>query len=99
MNLQNEGNFKTLVCLRQVYLFPYPRNDYARTNPWYCLSTADIDECSEQSSGCQQNCTNTVGSFHCSCSGGYNLDTDGLSCTQGKLFNKVNMYDLVFASI
>ncbi|KAK2157060.1 hypothetical protein NP493_1917g00009 [Ridgeia piscesae] len=42
----------------------------------------DIDECSEQSSGCQQNCTNNDGSFNCSCSGGYNLDTDGISCKQ-----------------
>ena len=44
----------------------------------FCLNFADIDECS--SSPCGHTCTNTVGSFVCSCNDGYVLDSDGLSC-------------------
>ena len=43
----------------------------------------DIDECS--SSPCGHMCTNTVGSFVCSCNDGYVLDSDQLSCN-GTLF-------------
>ena len=40
----------------------------------------DIDECSEDSDGCAQNCVNTIGSYTCSCNTGYNLGSDGRSC-------------------
>ena len=33
--------------------------------------------------GCQQSCTNTFGSFRCSCEQGYRLLDDGLQC-EGK---------------
>ena len=38
----------------------------------------DINEC--LSSPCGQTCTNTPGSFVCSCNDGYILDSDGTSC-------------------
>ena len=34
----------------------------------------DIDECSEGSHKCDQNCHNSVGSYACSCDDGYHLD-------------------------
>lgn len=40
----------------------------------------DINEC-EDSSTCQQNCTNSEGSFECSCSTGHVLENDRKSCT------------------
>ena len=40
----------------------------------------DIDECSLDSDGCEQFCTNSIGSFICSCSTGYELDQDGRKC-------------------
>ena len=43
-------------------------------------SNTDVDECSEGTSGCSQDCTNTVGSFTCSCFDGYLLDEDGKAC-------------------
>ena len=44
----------------------------------YCLFTSDINEC--LSSPCNHTCTNTAGSFVCSCNDGYELGPDGLSC-------------------
>ncbi|XP_078670967.1 uncharacterized protein LOC144911067 isoform X2 [Branchiostoma floridae x Branchiostoma belcheri] len=43
--------------------------------------TDSADECATGNGGCAQNCTNTVGSFVCSCEiAGYKLNDDGLSC-------------------
>ena len=41
-----------------------------------CIS--DIDECTE--GPCNHTCTNTDGSFTCSCNNGYELDDNGRSC-------------------
>ncbi|XP_006822158.1 endoglucanase A-like [Saccoglossus kowalevskii] len=41
---------------------------------------ADIDECITSNGGCEQNCTNTLGSFVCACQKGMVLQRDGLSC-------------------
>ena len=43
---------------------------------WYI----DIDECAENSDGCAQLCTNTVGNYTCSCRSGYRLASDGHWC-------------------
>ena len=40
----------------------------------------DINECDNNNGGCSQNCTNTNGSFFCSCDEGYQLKSDGLTC-------------------
>ena len=40
---------------------------------------SDIDEC--QNSPCDHNCTNSVGSFMCSCPANYIIASDGLTCT------------------
>ena len=40
----------------------------------------EIDECTTAPSPCEHNCSNTVGSFQCSCISGYLLDDDGRSC-------------------
>lgn len=40
----------------------------------------DINECSIGTSGCGQYCTNTNGSYECSCSIGYTIDTNGHAC-------------------
>ena len=38
-----------------------------------CIKTIDIDECIANNGGCEQTCTNTIGSFTCSCTDGYKL--------------------------
>ena len=38
----------------------------------------DIDECLAETDMCAQNCTNTPGSYECSCHNGF--DEDGINC-------------------
>ena len=40
----------------------------------------DINECAEGTGGCAQMCTNTVGSYDCSCSSGYRMASDSHGC-------------------
>ena len=40
----------------------------------------DINECATNNGNCNQICTNTVGSFLCSCTAGYMLNADGRTC-------------------
>jgi hypothetical protein len=44
------------------------------------MACADVDECATDNGGCAQTCTNSTGSFTCSCDEGYTLNTDGLTC-------------------
>ncbi|XP_053397078.1 uncharacterized protein LOC128556350 [Mercenaria mercenaria] len=41
---------------------------------------ADVNECSASSNKCDHKCTNTHGSYRCSCNSGYQLLADGYSC-------------------
>ncbi|XP_053373031.1 uncharacterized protein LOC128546497 isoform X2 [Mercenaria mercenaria] len=41
----------------------------------------DIDECTDGTAGCEHVCTNTPGSFKCSCREGYELLFDQTNCT------------------
>ena len=45
------------------------------------MHCTDIDECLNFGEGCQHNCTNTIGSYYCSCADGYYLDDNGHNCT------------------
>ncbi|XP_035662470.1 tenascin-like [Branchiostoma floridae] len=40
----------------------------------------DIDECSAANGGCDHVCSNTMGSFQCSCVTGFNLNVDSSTC-------------------
>ena len=42
--------------------------------------STDINECNQQNGGCLHSCTNTKGSFVCTCTPGYQLGVDGKSC-------------------
>ena len=44
------------------------------------FSISDIDECVTDTHGCSQGCTNTEGSFVCSCPPGYLIQEDGANC-------------------
>ena len=43
-----------------------------------CVELLDIDECATNKGGCDDLCTNTIGSFYCSCS--YALTADQRTC-------------------
>ena len=45
-----------------------------------CITFTDIDECEEDIDGCAQNCTDTDGSYNCSCGPGYTLAIDKHGC-------------------
>ena len=51
----------------------------------------DINECTENSDGCAQICTNNAGSFICSCRSGYRLGSNGRNCI-GKLYCIIVLY-------
>ena len=51
------------------------------------LLHTDINECQQMNSTCDQLCTNTEGSFVCSCEEGYELQNDRKSC-EGIAINK-----------
>ena len=40
----------------------------------------DIDECTSGIDLCAHNCTNSIGSYICSCDRGHRLNEDGLQC-------------------
>ena len=45
-----------------------------------CIISTDVDECSTSNGGCDQVCTNAIGSFNCSCNEGFSLNADGITC-------------------
>ena len=49
---------------------------------------SDVNECSTNNGGCNQVCTNNIGSFVCSCNAGYELDSDERTCVGKRLKNK-----------
>ena len=57
-----------------------------------CIKTIDIDECIANNGGCEQICTNTIGSFTCSCTDGYKLIL-GTFCA-GRIVKIITKYNL-----
>ena len=53
----------------------------------HCHILLDIDECAEDNGGCNHTCTNTDGSFKCSCPDGYLLLDDEKSCSGTTVFH------------
>ena len=52
----------------------------------WAFSPSDIDECAEQPNYCSDGCTNTDGSFECTCNEGYMVNDDGRTCKCGGIF-------------
>ena len=44
----------------------------------------DTDECAQELDECDHNCTNTIGSYICTCMAGYMLQADNYNCTGNK---------------
>ena len=41
---------------------------------------SDINECNTNNGGCDQNCINQPGTYHCTCNAGYTLSSNLHSC-------------------
>ena len=54
---------------------------------------SDVNECSTNNGGCQHTCTNTLGSFRCTCRSGYRLHSNGRNCI-GELRVYSVMYEI-----
>jgi hypothetical protein len=44
------------------------------------MTCSDIDECADGNGGCDHTCTNSEGSYTCSCDDGWILGEDGMTC-------------------
>ena len=53
---------------------------------------ADIDECLQGTARCNQGCTNTEGSYICTCNSGYQLHHNDLSLCVGTLYSLLTLY-------
>ena len=71
-----------LVAYHAIYLLYIP---VTRDLKILC-SSIDINECTTSNGGCEHSCTNTIGSFTCSCATGYQLDENGLNCNGESTF-------------
>lgn len=62
----------------------------------------DVNECLNTSS-CDHNCTNEIGSFTCSCTVGYRLGNDGKRCTGTEfiyfIVKPVNVFFIISSNI
>lgn len=47
---------------------------------WLIILPTDKNECMIADGGCDHVCTNTNGSYHCSCNSGFQLKPNGLEC-------------------
>lgn len=78
-----------LYCVgksQALFFFPFEVSKRWKSTKWYnCFATADIDECTIENGGCETFCTNSEGSYECSCHSGYALMPDLRTCTGKKL--------------
>ena len=74
-NLRSDGRTCEGEPLNSVLLLPI-HTQYAFTTE----IQLDIDECYEDTHNCTQTCTNTNGSYVCSCEPGYRLALDDHTC-------------------
>ena len=59
----------------------------------------DVDECQTDEHNCNQTCTNTLGSFECSCRAGYSLQDDGVMCEGMHAFIAIRCIEYVRACV
>jgi len=54
--------------------------DTCTITPLNGTTCADVDECATSNGMCSHSCTNTAGSYYCSCPTGMALSTNGMTC-------------------
>ena len=77
----NHDSFFECLCSLEWYTLAAD-NFSCKTATTYFVHV-DVDECANDTDGCAQTCTNSEGSYTCSCVSGNTLSTDNLNC-EGK---------------
>ena len=83
-------------CLLRCIACSYNRISQSHSDPR--IRSIDIDECSEATDNCAHNCTDTDGSYTCSCRPGYRLASDNQGCN-GKEIDHSGHSQLIYVTI
>ena len=65
----------------------------------YILVYADINECASNNGGCSDGCNNTKGSYYCTCSSGYELSGDNVTCIGESKVNYLFSSKIVYSGM
>jgi len=87
-NIQSDFSKELCRPIYEYYCQPTEFGGYQCFCPWGLCDTRplngtqciDVNECLVNNGGCQQLCSNRVGSFSCSCQSGFSLASDGKFC-------------------
>jgi len=87
-NIQSDFSRELCRPIYEYYCQPTEFGGYQCFCPWGLCDTRpvngtqciDVNECLVNNGGCQQLCSNRVGSFSCSCQSGFSLASDGKFC-------------------
>ena len=70
----------TVICILPIFLFLVC---WSNVIFLYIYIFLDVDECTAGTTSCDttnEGCSNTIGSFTCTCNSGYELNVDGFTC-------------------
>ena len=81
------GILTLLQCCMLLALLFYIKNDINYASSIF----ADIDECERNNDGCSQICSNTIGTYECSCNSGYELQRDTRGCEGLKVCIRIEL--------
>ena len=96
VTLKSQLSLFSFSLPRSNYTASYVAHTYHSLSLLICINfsiilllhiSIDINECETANGGCEHNCTNTIGSFFCSCYAGYQLDENGLNCSGERSWN------------
>lgn len=85
----NSWSFYYLYIFVEMFVEMY---NFFNIMSWFFIGAVDLNECLDgNNGGCQDLCTNTVGSYHCECSWpGYQLDQLKTDCIGEEHFCSIN---------
>ena len=84
-----------LMAVHVMVGHTYTPNNHTETS--LCSTSPDIDECDTNNGGCEQMCTNSVGSFMCLCNSGYIINSDDSSMCDGE--SHINLHYHAFKCV
>ncbi|CAL1537017.1 unnamed protein product [Lymnaea stagnalis] len=70
----------------------FKSDKYDEKSGFSAFFVSDVNECENKNGGCQDICTNTVGSYYCSCRNGYILQSDQRGCVE-ECFSQISEHN------